>query len=163
MQHDRGLSDGDGGAVARRHVEDELSGAQPGGAGHVLYDDVRMARQVSGKIGCDKSGAEIEAAALARADQQVDGLVAVELARRLCGSSRNRGHKQRCGGGDRMSSVHSILFLSEIRPRAQSNRWSLTGLSTIAERCSATDNFVAVEFQARPAAPDWGVVNPSGY
>src|SRR5262249_40385942 len=67
------------GAVLGRDRIDVLRGAQAPGAGHVLRHDRRPARDMLADVAGDQPAVEVVAAADAVADDEIDGLAAVEI------------------------------------------------------------------------------------
>ena len=78
-------------------AEDVIGRDQPTAAGHVDDDDGWRAGNVAADVACDETRGRVEAAAGARADDDADGLAAVELSRRRSRRARTRpaaGNKQ---------------------------------------------------------------------
>ncbi len=82
-------------AVLRRDVVEPVGGGEPARAGHVLHDDVRIARDVPAKMARQHARIDVEAGRGFVADHDVDGLALVEI-RNLVGRRRDNGagHQQ---------------------------------------------------------------------
>src|SRR5262249_19541064 len=80
----------DDGAVLGRDVVEKIGGAQAAGAGHVLRDDRRIARDVPAEVARDHASVGVVAAPGAIADNEGDVAAAVEIGERIGTRARER-------------------------------------------------------------------------
>jgi hypothetical protein len=82
-------------SVARRLRGQEVRHLEPARARHVLHDHVRRAWDVAGDVAREQAREHVVLAAGADADQERDGLAAVEVGDRL-GMRRHGGAHEHC-------------------------------------------------------------------
>jgi hypothetical protein len=73
-----GIEERDRRAVLRRAQIQVTHGSQAGGAGHVLYDDIRIARDLAPEMAGHETGILVIAAADRIADHEIDRLASEE-------------------------------------------------------------------------------------
>ena len=110
VENDRRLRSAEGRAVARRHVVDVGGRAHARCARHVLRHERRIAWDVASQITRHEPAAEVIHAGLPRADDEAQGLAAIEVRDRVRASlryteqRRERAKKRECC--ERFFSVH---------------------------------------------------------
>jgi hypothetical protein len=82
------------GAILRRERKQMLRGAQAAGAGHVLHDDRRTARNVLAHVARQQASVDVVAATGVETDRKRDGLALVEILDTLGAGGQRGSHKQ---------------------------------------------------------------------
>jgi hypothetical protein len=121
LRHQAGIEGHDRAAVARQRGVEIAHRGKRSGAGRILDDDGRVARNMFSEVAGDRTRVDVVPAARGKSDHDGDGLALVEISLGMSGRRRGRRQGKRARGGHaEMDVMHGVspVFFCYVRRQA---------------------------------------------